>query len=49
MEAFLSTVDAVAPANLTALVKGLADGGFTLPAHLNKADPAEVIGEFPTQ
>ena len=48
MEAFLSAVDETPPANLAALVTGLANSGFTLPAQLNKAEPAEVICEFPT-
>ena len=49
MEAFLRTVDEAAPANLVDIVKGLADGGYTLPVHLDHADAAETIAEFPQE
>ena len=47
MDAFLRTVDEAVPANLLDIIKGLADGGYTLPVHLDHADAAETIAEFP--
>ena len=48
MDAFLQTVDVVAPTNATALVAGLVAGGYTDPVHLNVAE-AQVLSVFPTE
>ena len=48
MDSFLQAVDAVAPANITALVAGLVAGGFSDPAHLKMAEASEVLSVFPT-
>ena len=47
MEAFLRTVDAVAPVTLLEIIAGLTSGGFTEPGHLDQADAKEVIDAFP--
>ena len=49
MEAFWRTVDEAVPANMAALVRGLAAGGCTLPEHLDHSDSAETIAEFPQE
>ena len=49
MDAFLQTVDVVAPTNATALVAGLVAGGYTDPVHLNVAEANEVLSVFPTE
>ena len=49
MQAFLTSVDEAAPANLEQIVAGLALGGFTTPTQLDKADETEVLAAFPSE
>ena len=49
MDAFLRSVDAVAPVSFAAIIFGLTAGGFTEPGQLDQADSKEVIDAFPSE